>query len=125
MRQIAYRLMLSLSLLLAWVPAGAQQRDAVSVYLIPLDDFPEEVAAALAKVLQDHMGLAVKASLKLPPLPVQTLPGGKQLISEDLISQAAQASSRLPGLGAKTYRIFLTGKDINTKTANLRFQFSS
>ena len=99
--------------------------DAVPVYLVPLDDFPEELAAALAKSLQNNLSLRVKASVRLPPLPIATVPGTTQLVSDDILLQASKASSRLPEATATTYRVFLTIKDINSRSANLRFQFSA
>lgn len=99
--------------------------DAVPVYLVPLDDFPEELAAALAKSLQSNLGFRVKASVRLPPLTIGTTPGTTQLISDDILLQGSRASSRLPEASPTTYRIFLTVKDINSRSANLRFQFSA
>jgi len=99
--------------------------DAVPVYLVPLNDFPEELAAVLAKSLQANMGFRVKASLQLPPLVIATAPGTAQLVSDDILLQASKASSRLPEASTTTYRIFLTIKDINSRSANLRFQFSA
>ena len=99
--------------------------DAVPVYLVPLNDFPEELAAVLAKSLQANMGFRVKASLQLPPLVIATAPGTAQLVSDDILLQASKASARLPEASATTYRIFLTIKDINARSANLRFQFSA
>ena len=99
--------------------------DAVPVYLVPLNDFPEELAAVLAKSLQANMGFRVKASLQLPPLVIATTPGTAQLVSDDILLQASKASARLPEATATTYRIFLTIKDINARSANLRFQFSA
>lgn len=99
--------------------------DSVPVYLVPLDDFPEELASALAKSLQQSLDFRVKASLRLPPLKIATLPGTSQLIAEDILLQGAAASVRLPEASPTTYRVFLTLKDINSRSANLRFQFSS
>lgn len=99
--------------------------DAVPVYLVPLDDFPEELAAALAKSLQNNLGFRVKASVRLPPLTIGTVPGTTQLVSDDILLQGSRASSRLPEASATTYRVFLTIKDINSRSANLRFQFSA
>ena len=99
--------------------------DAVPIYLVPLDDFPEELAALLAKSLQADMGFRIKASVKLPPLGIASIPGTTQLVSDDILLQASKASSRLPEATATTYRVFLTIKDINSRSANLRFQFSA
>lgn len=121
------KLFFLLSLLSLRSISGAEMHplDAVPVYLVPLDDFPEELAAALAKSLQNNLSLRVKASVSLPPLPIATAPGTTQLASDDILLQASKASSRLPEATATTYRVFLTIKDINSRSANLRFQFSA
>lgn len=121
------KLLFLLSLLSLRSISGAEMHplDAVPVYLVPLDDFPEELAAALAKSLQNNLSLRVKASVSLPPLPIATVPGTTQLVSDDILLQASKASSRLPEATATTYRVFLTIKDINSRSANLRFQFSA
>lgn len=118
-------LMLPLLSLVSMSRAEIHPLDAVPVYLVPLDDFPEELAAALAKSLQNNLGFRVKASVKLPPLTIGTAPGTTQLVSDDILLQGSRASSRLPEASATTYRIFLTTKDINSRSANLRFQFSA
>lgn len=117
--------MLPLLSLVSMSHAEIHPLDAVPVYLVPLDDFPEELAAALAKSLQSNLGFRVKASVRLPPLTIGTTPGTTQLISDDILLQGSRASSRLPEASPTTYRIFLTVKDINSRSANLRFQFSA
>jgi predicted Zn-dependent protease len=99
--------------------------DAVAVYLVPLDDFPEALSSTLARSLQQSMGFRVKASLRLPPLRIDTLPGTNQLGAEILLQEAARASARLPEATPATYRVFLTLRDINLASANFRFVFSS
>ena len=99
--------------------------DAVRVYVVPLDDFPEELAAGLARALQEDLGLRVKASIRLPPLAVPYLPGTQQLIAEEIMLRGAAASSRLPEAIPETYRVFLAARDINGRSANFRFLFSS
>jgi predicted Zn-dependent protease len=105
-------------------PQAAPQ-DAVSVYLVPLADFPEELAAALAVVMSRDMGLRVKASMRLPPLAVATRPGSDQLIADEILAQGASASARIPDMAPHTYRVFLTARDINGRSGNFRFQFST
>lgn len=107
------------------IRAQTHPLDTVPVYLVPLDDFPEELAGALAKSLQNNLSFRVKASLRLPPLNIATAPGTTQLASDDILLQASKASSRLPEASPTTYRVFLTTKDINSRSANLRFQFSA
>jgi predicted Zn-dependent protease len=99
--------------------------DAVSVYLIPLDDFPDELASSLARALQSSMGFRVKASLKLPPLRIDSLPGTNQLAVDSVLDLGRKASDRLPETTPKTHRVFLTLRDINSRSANFRFLFSS
>jgi hypothetical protein len=112
---------------LAYGTAYAQTHplDAIVVYLVPLDDFPEDLAQALATGLRDDMHQSIKASLRLPKLPIKTLPGSNQLIAEDVIAEGVVASSRLPDMTAATYRLFLTSRDINFRAATLRFVFSA
>lgn len=99
--------------------------DAVSVYLIPLDDFPEHLASSLARQLQQDLKLRVKASLRLPPLSLTTLPGTNQYAAEDILSLGSAASAAFPEASATSYRLFLTTRDINSRSANFRFQLSS
>lgn len=99
--------------------------DGVPVYLVPLDDFPEDLAGTLARALQEGLGFRVKASLRLPPLRLPVLPGTNQLIAEEILQQGAAASARLPEATLTTYRLFLTTRDINGRSGNFRFQFST
>jgi hypothetical protein len=120
-------LLVLLSSLSVGAPLWAQPLgplDSVAVYLVPLDDFPEGLAEALAKSLQQETGIRIKASLRLPPLRINTLPGTNQLIAEDALAQGAQASARLPEVVPTTWRVLLTTKDINASSGNFRFQFS-
>ena len=98
--------------------------DAIPVYIVPLADFPEDLASALAKAMSQDLAIRVKASVRLPPLTINTLPGSNQLVAEDILLQAENASARLPDMTPKTYRLFLTTKDINSRSANFRFQFT-
>jgi hypothetical protein len=125
MQQGRRRLLLAMPLLL-WRASKAQTipLDYVSVYLVPLADFPEELAQTVAVSLQKSMGIRIKASVSLPPLDIDTLPGTRQLIADDLLVKAAQASTRLPAAAPKTYRVFLTVSDINSQPGNFRFLFS-
>jgi len=98
--------------------------DAVSVYVVPLDDMPEALAATVAQSLARQLGIRVRAAMRLPPLRVPVLPGTDQLAAEPLLERAARASARLPGLAPTTYRLFLTTRDINAQSGAFRFQFS-
>jgi predicted Zn-dependent protease len=114
-----------LLLLSSLASAQSGPLDVVAVYMVPLDDFPSELAEALAKALQQKLNLRIKASIPLPPLSLTTLPGTNQYAGDDIIVQGAKASARLPEMSQTTFRLFLTGKDINTKSGNFRFQFSA
>lgn len=113
----------------AWIVGNVRSQadplDIVRVYLVPLSDFPENLAGALARGLQENLRIRVKASLALPPIKIATLPGTNQLLDNDLLLQATKASAHLPEADSGTYRIFLTLRDINAPTGNLRFVFSS
>ena len=98
--------------------------DVVPVYVVPLDDFPEDYSANVARALASQLGIRVRAGLRLPPLRIPVLPGTDQYVGEALLERAVRASARLPGLGPETYRLFLTTRDINSQTGNFRFQFS-
>lgn len=98
--------------------------DGVPVYLVPLDDFPEDLAGSLARALQQNLGFRVKSSLRLPALAIPVLPGTNQLMAEEVLLRGTPASARLPEATPTTYRLFLTTKDINSRSANFRFQFS-
>jgi hypothetical protein len=104
--------------------AATNPADAVAVYLVPLDDFPEDVAGSLARALQQSMGLRIKASLRLPPLALTAMPGTNQYSAEDIMSLAANASAGLPDMSPNTQRVFLTQRDINSRSGNFRYQYS-
>lgn len=103
--------------------AGEHPLDKVGVWLVPLYDFPEEMAGTLAKILQADLKIRVRASGRLPPLEIPTLPGTDQAIGEELLRQALPASTR--ATGSDSYRVFLTMRDINSRSGNFRFQFST
>lgn len=98
--------------------------DIVQVYLVPLNDFPQDLASAMARDLQRNMKLWVKASLALPPLPIPILPGSNQFDIDAALTMATVASNQLPETSSQTQRIFLTTQDLNERTGNFRFQFS-
>jgi hypothetical protein len=102
-------------------PAPASQ---LAVYVIPLDDFPEALASRLAGLLQEQLAIPIKASLRLPPLGLVPFPGTNQYPGEDILEKARAASDSLPGTSAGTYHLFLTTRDINSRSARLRFYFS-
>ncbi|QNA98925.1 hypothetical protein [Massilia sp. Se16.2.3] len=103
--------------------AGEHPLDKVAVWLVPLDDFPEEMAATLARILQADLKIKLRASGRLPPLDIPTLPGTDQAISEELLRLALPASKM--ATGSDSYRVFLTMRDINARSGNFRFQFAT
>lgn len=107
-------------------PAQAQEvgPDTVAVYLVPMDDFPEAVAAKLARQLSDDMKLWVKATVRMGKLDIQRLPGTNQLIAEDILQKAQPIIRTLPEGSPLTYYVILTSQDINSASGNFRFQFS-
>jgi predicted Zn-dependent protease len=124
--QLRRRMMLfSLPALFLSPVCFAQSAESVPVYLVPLDDFPEELAAIVAKSLQTDLNVRVKSSGSLPPLQIATLPETNQLVAESILVEGAKASVKLPETTITTYRVFLTVKDINSPNSNYRFQLSS
>ena len=111
--------------LLGAAPALAQPdtSDGVAVYIVPLDDFPEDLAAHVAKVLGPQMSARIEAVMRLPPLSLPTLPGAGQTNGVQLIERAAAASSTLREAGP-AYRVFLTMRDLNAPSGEYRYQFS-
>ncbi|MCC2961645.1 hypothetical protein LK540_14540 [Massilia sp. IC2-278] len=98
--------------------------ESVAVYVVPLDDVPEALSATVARALARQLGIRVRAAMRLPPLRLPRLPGTEQYAAEALLEQAVRASARLPGLGPKTYRLFITARDINAQSGGFRYQFS-
>ncbi|MGH8493314.1 MAG: hypothetical protein ACRERR_09455 [Moraxellaceae bacterium] len=107
-------------------PARAQEAspDTVAVYLVPMEDFPEAVAAKLARQLSDDMKLWVKATVRMGKLDVLKLPGTNQFIAEDILAKAQPIIRSLPEASRQTYYVLLTTRDINSSSGNFRFQFS-
>lgn len=120
------RRLLGLLALLGAGTASAQHAapPPARVYLVPLDDFSEYLAGNMARQLEKELGIRVRSSMRLAPLALQVLPDSNQYAGEDVLVLAADASARLPGLEASTYRVFLTMRDINAKAGGFRFQFS-
>lgn len=98
--------------------------ESIPVYVVPLDDVPEALAATVARALARELGLRVRTGMRLPPLRLPVLPGTEQVVAEALLERAVRASARLPGLGPKTYRLFITARDINAQSGGFRYQFS-
>lgn len=105
--------------------AGQASLDTVDVYLVPMEDFPEAGAAAIARTMSGDMKLWVKGTLAMGALDVATLPGTNQLASEDILEKSRSVLKRLPESSDKTYYLMLTTKDINSRAGGTRFQFSA
>lgn len=115
-------LMLALPML---ADAGQASLDTVDVYIVPMEDFPEGGAAAIAKSMSEDMKLWVKGTLRMGALGVATLPGTNQLVSEEILEKSQPVLKRLPESSGKTYYLLLTTRDINSRTGATRFQFSA
>ncbi|XYJ09786.1 hypothetical protein ACSUZJ_20765 [Telluria sp. B2] len=123
--QRRYLLLTGIALLGSGAAFAVRPRgEAVPVYVVPLEDFPEEYAANVAQALASQLGIRVRAGMRLPPLRIPVLPGTGQYAAEALLERAVRASARLPGLGPQTYRLFLTTRDINSQSGGFRYQFS-
>lgn len=101
----------------------AASLDTVDVYMIPLEDFPEDISSTIANFMSDDMKLWAKATLRLGALNAASLPGTHQLNAEDIIEKAQPVIQRLPEASAKTYFILLTTQDINSYAGSTRFSF--
>ncbi len=99
--------------------------DQVDIYIVPMDDFPESAASAIAKFMTQDMHIWAKSSLRLGTMDIATLPGTNQLISQDIIEKSQPSLRRLPSTSNATYFLLLTTRDINDSSGNFRFQFST
>ena len=95
--------------------------DEMDVYLVPMADFPEDLAASFARIISDDMKLWVKASVRMGDLNSLKLAGTNQLVSEDIIAKSIPIVRKFGNKGNNTYFIILTTSDINNSSANLRF----
>jgi hypothetical protein len=97
----------------------------VDVYLLPLDDFPADLASRMADRLSRDLQLRVRASLPMGSADVRTLPGTHQLIAESIIDQAAKVGARLPSRSSHSIVIAMTSRDMNSADHKVRFTFAS
>jgi predicted Zn-dependent protease len=107
--------------------AGEDIEAPARACLVPLDDFPEDLASVYAKVMQSQLGIRITSSLRLPRLDIPLLHSGMnggQYAAGALLERAAKASARLPGLLPSTCRVFLTMRDINAESADFHFVFA-
>ncbi|MBD9362143.1 hypothetical protein [Methylomonas fluvii] len=105
-------------------PASTEKTGPVNVYLIPLNDFSEDVAAQIGRDLSKEFGLWVKGTVAMGTQGLMPMPGSQQFAAEDIFEQAKTVMQRLPEADGNTYFIFLTNRDINSRARNFRFQFS-
>jgi predicted Zn-dependent protease len=99
--------------------------DNVAVYLIPSEGFPEELSATIARTLTKDTGLWVKSSLRIPATDMSPLPGTNQYAADDFFAKVLPRAKALPEASPRTYYVILTTHDINSRSQNFRFQFSS
>lgn len=99
--------------------------DEMPVYLVPLDDFSQALAANLAQGLQQALGLRIELSAPLPPLRLPRMPGTNQYASEALLVAGRVAVTSLARVPAASYCLFLTVRPINSVSARTRYQFSA
>ncbi|HQN65004.1 MAG TPA: hypothetical protein PLR90_02555 [Methylophilus sp.] len=118
-------LLLIIALLLSSISYGVSNPDFVDVYIVPMDDFPEDKAAEIATLMSEDMQLWVKSSVRLGNLYVNKLPGTNQLIAEDIIEKSQPIIRNFGNRSDKTYFLILTTRDINLSSGNLRFVFAS
>ncbi|MCQ8116832.1 hypothetical protein [Methylomonas rosea] len=114
----------SLSTASLYPPAATEKTGPVNVYLIPLNDFSEDVAAQMSRDLSKEFGLWVKGIVAMGTQGLMPMQGGQQYAAEDIFEQAKTVMQRLPEADSSTYFIFLTNRDINSRARNFRFQFS-
>jgi len=116
-----------------WLTANAQTldlplaspADAVNVYIIPTDGISEEAAGGIARALTKETGLWIKSTLWMPSDGIEPFPGTNQYPAEDYFPLGARAARMLREASPRTYYIVLTNRDINSKSQNFRFQYSS
>lgn len=104
--------------------AAVEKTGPVNVYLIPLNDFSEDVAAQMGRDLSKEFGRWVKGTVAMGTQGLMPMSGTQQFAAEDIFEQAKTVMQRLPEADSNTYFIFLTNRDINSRARNFRFQFS-
>ncbi len=114
----------SLSTASLYPSAAAEKTGPVNVYLIPLNDFSEDVAAQIGRDLSKEFGLWVKGTVAMGTQGLMPMSASQQFAAEDIFEQAKTVMQRLPEADSSTYFIFLTNRDINSRARNFRFQFS-
>jgi predicted Zn-dependent protease len=106
-----------------WIPSSPV--DAVALYIIPTDGIPDEGAASVARALTKDTGLWVKSALWTPSGVEEPFAGTNQYPVDDYLSLGVKLSGGLYDAGPRTYFIVLTDRDINSRSQNFRFLYSS
>lgn len=106
------------------MPVPSSPVDRISIYVLPTDGIPEQLAVAIARELTEATGLGVKASGWMPSGDLQPFPDTVQYAAEDYIALGVPVTSRLRDASARTYFIVVTDRDINARARNFRFQYS-
>ena len=102
---------------------GQSPANAVGVYLIPTDAFPERLVPGIATALEETLGLRVKAAFWTPAPQMEPFPRTNQYEAEDYLEFAASLAGRLPESSEQTLCVVMTTRDINSRDQELRFQF--
>ncbi len=105
--------------------AAAPKREPVPVVLVPLLDFPEDFAHDLAKLLEQHLGLPIKSTLRLGDLghmPFKRNPA--QASADAIIETAGPIVRRFAEVGPQTMIALLTKQDINSDKVQSNFLFA-
>lgn len=106
-------------------PVSGEHTDGmVSVFLIPLDDFPVDYVAQLAQELSRVLHIYVKPTVVMGTRGLQPFPATDQYCAEDIVESAAPVVERLPEKRKDSAFILITRRDINEKARNFRFLFA-
>jgi predicted Zn-dependent protease len=116
-----------------WLGANAQNLDlpqaspvdAVNIYIIPTDGISVDTVGELARALSKATGLWIKATMWAPSDGIEPFAGTNQYPAEDYFPMGARVARMLREVSPRTYYIVLTNRDINSKSRNFRFQYSS
>lgn len=94
------------------------------VYIVPMNDFPEQLAADVARVLTDELKIPVRSTLRLGDLNLRPIPGTSQLSADQILEESIATVRRFPDTSPTTYYLLLTGFDINSNGIRSRYVFS-
>lgn len=101
-----------------------QTEGTVRVFLIPLDDFPVDYTAQLARELSRALNIYVKPTVVMGTRGLQPFPSTNQYCAEDIVESATPVVERLPEKHKDSVFILITSRDINEKVRNFRFLFA-